>query len=398
MATYVENITTQTTPAEHLQRDVSWALSHLEPDRTPLDTLLRRAPKGRAAISTTIEWAEDDVYPRTDTVTADSAQGAAAGQVVLHVANSANWRKNDTIILPQDKTAPMLLVESVGSGTITLRALETITSTNTTGYGTVPAIANNTTIAWTGSTLHEGGYMTGARAIMPSYSSNYEELMDHVVKYSKTREVVKNYTNEQDVPRTREQQLAEFRRSTEYKLWFQKASRTLDATSNEYRWTMNGITQYMTTVLEYNRSVVGAPTITESMLIDWLVQVWGGTNGSETRFLFADTYLLGELLKVDLLNLRVRQPVTVLGVKMERVEFNFGTLYVKHHRGFNEMGKNHYGCIVDMEWINKRDLRPMKKIPLMLEQTGYDLEAEQWKEQSSIEVKHSNCHAEIVGR
>jgi hypothetical protein len=398
--TYIENITGLTTPATHLQRDVSWALSHLEPDRVPLDTLLRRVPRGPKPISTKIEWAEDDVYPRTDTVNTNAAQGTAAAAVNLYVDHASRWRVNDTIIVPSDKTKPTLLVTAIdASGAyITVYALSNTTDGNaTTGMGTVPAFTAGDVIAWTGSTMYEGGTMTKARAVMPNYSYNYQELMDALVRYSKTRKEVKNYTNEQDIPRAKEQQLAEFRRSIEYKLWFQKASLTLDPVSSEQRWTMNGVTQYISNLFTFQKSVQGSQMINEAMLIDWLVQTWAGTNGSETRFLFADTYLMGELMKVDLTNLRLRQPTTVYGVKFERAEFNFGTLYVKHHRGFNEMGKNYYGCILDMEWIQKRDLRPMEKVVLALDKAGTDQEGEQYIEQTSVEVKHGNCHSEIQG-
>ena len=133
------------------------------------------------------------------------------------------------------------------------------------------------------------------------------------------------------------------------------------------------------------------------MIIDWLTSIFTGNNGSSTRVLFADSYLAAELMKVPLTSLRSRALKQVLGVICEELVFNFGKLYVKHHRGFNEMGFAHYGVVLDMEQISKRDLIPMYRQPLNLRSQGVHKDAEQWLEQTTIEVRNPAAHAIIQG-
>jgi hypothetical protein len=229
---------------------------------------------------------------------------------------------------------------------------------------------------------------------MPYWNGNYCEISDHVVSITETRKNTKNWGGQHDWVTARNEQLKEFRRSLEYKKFFGLASKTTDAsaTSRE-RWTMNGVCQYITKVATYDKGAANGQRITETWLIDTLADLFGGNNGSETRVLFADTYLLAEILKVPLAALRTREQVQVLGVTVDKAMFNLGTLYIKHHRGFNEMGYTHFGVAVDMEEIKSRDLIPMQQNKIDYKgSTGKMEEAEQYMEQSTLEVRKPAAH------
>jgi hypothetical protein len=392
--TFVAGTSQATTPETHLMRDVSMILSKHEPDIVPIDTLLRRMPKGEAAKQDKIEWAQVGMWPRQDTVTSESAAGSAGDTVNVPVDTPGNWRIHDTILIPSDLTAPMLRVEAVNASTLTVRALGEYSNTNATGNGTVPLIPAGAIIAWTGNALPEKGGPSTSRAVMPEYAYNFCELHDVIVDVSGTRKATKNYTNQHDWARSRAEQLREFRLSTEYKLLFGKISRTLSG--GLPIWTMNGIVRYIENTLTYDKNASGVK-LSETQIIDWLVRVFSGNSGSQTRFLFADSYLAGEINKVPLSSLRSRELTQVLGVKCEKMIFNFGTVYVKHHRGLNELGFDHYGLLLDMEQIRKRDLQPMERVPLALKTQGKNMDAEQYIEQSSVEVRYPATHAIIQG-
>jgi hypothetical protein len=395
--TIVQTITQQTTPSTHLVRDVSTVLSKLQPDRYPLDTMLRRMPSGPRATQDKIEWAKISSLPRKDTLNGATEAGNPAKSKDIVVTNGLMWRVDDVFITPLTSTNPAFWVKAINGNTLTVYALGELTTLNPTGFGTVPALADQTVISWLGNAKAEGFDASVSRMKMPDYDYNWQELFDATVTVSKTRRNTKNYT-EDDYIRSCRSQLEEFRKSIEGKIWFQKASRTVDPTTGEHRWTMNGITRYITKQLKYDKDLVEQPRITEAMVIDWLVEAFSGNNGSENRFLFADTYLSGELLKVPLVANRLRdQAETVLGVKVNRLEVNMGTVFLKTHRMFNELGYDHFGVIVDMENIQKRDLRPMERIILKLEDVGKDLEGQQYKEQSSIAVVNPPTHALIIG-
>ena len=397
MSTIISEITQQVTPDVHLVRDVSTVLSELDADLYSLDTLTRRMKPGPPATQVKIEWEEDDILPRTDTVTADEAGGAAGATTTPDVANGSMWRKDDIIYTPDIPTNPAFLIESISTNTLTIRALGIRSGANPTGFGTVPALPAGTVLAWLGNARYEGFTTLVGRTTMPEQDFNLCELFDSTIYVTKTREATKNYTMN-DWLRARRKQLAEFRKDIEGKLWFNERSETKDATSQELRWTMRGVTRFLTKQLTYDKDIVGAPRITESQVMDWLADVFGGNNGSSSRFLFADTYLATELSKIMLTSLRSRRIEKVVGVKVEVLEFSFGEVYIKHQRFFNLVGKNHYGVILDMENIYKRELRPMERTILDLKKgQGTDKDAEQYLEQCSLEVRNKATHAEIIG-
>lgn len=398
MSDPVTTLSQQNLPEQHKVRDVSTILSKLEPDLYPLDTILRRMKKGPAATQTKIEWARTVSLPRTDTIAADSAAGSAGAAKVITVTTPNMWRIDDIIITPGSVTNPPLLVTAVNytNGQVTVYALDQKSTVNVTGYGTVPALTTGDVIAWLGNSKAEGFTQSYSRAQFPTYDYNYCELSDTIVDVTLTRKNTKNYT-EDDWKRARREQLKEFRRSLEYKRWFGIRSEVKDPTDpTKDRWTMHGITRFLSKKFNYDKDATGTK-ITEAMLIDWLASAFGGNNGSPSRFLFADTWLMAELAKCGLTNRRNLKNEVVLGIKVGMVQTDFGTLFLKHHRGFNEMGKEHYGVIVDMAQVYNRELRPMERKELKLQDIGTDKDAEQYKEQASQEVRNPECHAVIEG-
>jgi hypothetical protein len=360
--------------------------------------MLRRAPKGPKAERVKVEWATDVSYPRLDTIAASSNAGAAGATVDLTVANVSMWRIDDIIFTPQDSSTPPLLVQTVTTATniLTVRALGIKSTANPTGYGTVPAFAEGTIIAWLGNSKHEGFETSYSRSSTPDYDFNFCELSDTIVDITLTRKNTKNYTVH-DWNRERAKQLKEFRRSLEYKLWFGYRSEVKDPVdSSKDRWTMHGITRYITRTLEYDKDATGT-RITEAMLVDWVASVFSGNDGSKNRILFADTWLMAELEKTALLNRRNLKNTVVLGVQVGYIETSFGKLGLKHHRGFNEMGKDHYGVIVDMEQIHRKELMAMERVPLALKGQGKNKDAEQYFEQATVELRKPSTHAIIEG-
>lgn len=394
--TIITNIDQLNTEGDHLVRDVSSVLTELEPDRYPLDTITRKMPRGDAARNVKIEWESEGPLPRYDTVKTLNSAGSAEGSVNLYVDNPSYWRADDIIRVLGDSTVPLLRVSAVTSTYITIYALDKRTSILTSGLGTVPALPVGTKLTWLGNAKEDFFYMSTPKIPVPSIEYNWCENTDVVVKVSGTRNKTRNYTSKHDYERHKVKQLTEFRKSLESKRIFGRRSESTDPVSGNLRWSQGGIDEFITKEFGYNIGAAGQK-ITETMLVDWFVEIFAGNSGSDTRFLFADSYLIGELLKIALVNDRTRKHVEVLGVKMDMVEFNFGKLYIKHHRLFNELGKDHFGLIVDMENIRLRELQPMEQVKLMLKETGYNGEGIQYFEQASLEVRYPATHARIQG-
>lgn len=393
----IQSLDTITTPEDQQMRSVSEVISILEAQKNPLDTMLRRMKAGEKPKQMKHEWMEEGPYPRLDTVTVESAEGAAGATKELTVANAGNWRKHDIVRFPSNWGIVTLVVEAVSSTTITVRALSLISQSNATGLGTVPLIAADTVIAWAGNAKTEKAAASNSRSMVPEFAYNMCEYSDGVIDISEIQKNSATYGGS-NWTRNQRRQLAEFRKSLEFKNWFGKISESIDPDSGEKRWTRNGVVQYITKTLNYFSDVENQPKITETMIIDWLVEIFGGNNGSETRFLFGDTYLLGEIMKVDLVNLRSREITRVLGVKCEKLEFNFGEVYLVHQRAFNEWGKTHYGVVLDLENIYKHDFIEMSKNPIEVKKsTGAPVEKEAYSEVSTISVRNVPAHAILEG-
>lgn len=393
----IQSLDTPTTPEDQQMRSVSQVLSILEADKFPLDTMLRRLSAGEKPIQMKHEWMEEGPYPRLDAITTTTGAGAPGAQVTWPVDHASYWRVHDIIRFPSDWSKPAIVVEEVTANSVKVRALSLITSLNATGLGTVPAVTAADVIAWAGNAKTEKAAASTARGLVPSFAYNMCEYSDGVIDISEIQKASKTYGGD-NWTRNQKRQLIEFRKSLEFKNWFGKVSESIDPASGEKRWTRNGVVQYITKSQSYYKDLTNQPKITETMLIDWLVELFGGNNGSESRYLFADTFLMGELMKIGLTNIVERQRVKVLGVKCERAEFNFGELFFVHQRGFNEWGKEHYGIALDMENIFKHDFIEMKKDPIEVKKsTGSPIEREQYSETSTISVRNAAAHCVIEG-
>jgi hypothetical protein len=390
IGTPVGTLSEQTTPVEHQQRSVSSILSKLEPDLYPLDTLTNAMPEGQKPINSKHEWASYSMYPRQDVVDENYAGGS--GDQTLPVANPGRFRVNMLILAPSDPTFPMCLVKAVNANDLTIRALADGSS-----GGAIPPLAAGTNIVWLGTSVYQGGTVTDPQAIEPAYEYNYTQIMDTSVAVDLTKLWQKNYTSQHDYPRTKNDMRKEYRLSREFLKWFGVRSKsTTTNAAGKLRTTMNGVTRYIGKELEYDKD---APVpVPESLMIDWLAEVFAGNNGSESRYFFADTFLVAALEKTDLVNPRFRKEMTKYGVRFNQIQTDFGTLYIKHTRAFNIFGRDHYGVILDMNLIRKHTAMEMFVQPRNFREQGILQEGEYYAEESTLSIAFGNeCHAEVIG-
>lgn len=388
--TVIQNLGETTTPDTHKVRDVSDALSVLEPSRFPFDTMLRRL-KGRRqpARAIKVEWAQVDRLPRTDAIGAAAVEGVPGEAATWTVSAAGNWRTDDIIALPKNLTAPLLIVESVNlaAGQISVRAL------TETGFGTVPAVALNDPLARIGNSKTENFAPSLSRIIEPAYAYNMVHTYDAVVEVSDHRQHTANYTNRDDWDRARVDNLYDLRKSFEFNNFFGKISVSTDPVSGEKRWTQNGVLAYIPTTINWT---IGS--LTESNLIDINAQIFTGNNGAFTRMLFADSVLAGDLDKVMLAKMQHSPTRTVAGVEFSELRTRFGRLLVTYHPGFDDLGYAAFGVVLDMNNITKRELAAMEKRILKYKTMGVrDSDAEQYTEKSTIEVTKPDTHFILRG-
>lgn len=389
-ATTVQDITETSTPDDHKVRDVSEELTWLRPSRYPLDTILRRMEAARGmkrAKQVKVEWEEDDIIPRTDTVDGLVSAGSAGASVTVTVDNGNYWRKDDLIYLPENATdaGAVLYVSAVSGNDLTVYRVVAGTS-----FGTVPALADAEKIVRMTNAKEEHGRASASRTTMPAQFFNYTQIFDTVVAISGTRMATENYT-EDDYSRSEKQVLYDYRSGLEYANIFGKRAKVADPTTGKQRTFVGGITYYLST----NDITYTSGSLTESILIDWCKQIFSGTAGSETRLMFSTPNLTAEIDKILLATgtLQSFRDEKVLGVSATRIKSSFGSLMLINHQGMEEMGKSNYGLVVDPAAVRRRPLRPMRT--KRVEDDDIDGQAEQWLEECSLEVRGERRHAVI---
>lgn len=389
-----------TTAEEHKIRDVSDALTYMDESyQVPLDQMLRRMPKRqKKAESIICEWTRvDRTPPRRDATSAAVAAGAAGEPVVVPVANASMWRPNDLVYIPNNATDPTLVLQvtAVGANTITVYALPKTTTKKQTAeaFGTVPALGEAETLVRFTTSKTENDTPSASRMTMPEYLWNYIHTFDAVVKASDHRQRTKNYTM-QDWQRVRADNLVDFRRSIEYNFFFGQRSITTDPTNGEMRWTMGGLVNYIPTTLEYET----ANGITEANLTSLARQIFTGNTGSRERVWFCDAIQAERLDLIMLQKMQHTPSRTIAGIRCTQYDGRFGKLYIVHHPGFDELGKEDFGVVVDLRNIYKVVMQPTEKIKLRLKETGLgDADAEQYIEKSTVEVRNPDTHFLVVG-
>lgn len=391
--TLVERISESSTPDAHKVRDVSMQLTQLRPDDKPLDTILRRmeAVRGREmAENEKIEWEEDDIIPRNDTVSGAHGAGSAGDPVEVSVADGTRWRPDDIIYLPENSSAPgaKLYVADVNGNVVTVYRLDP--GSSETSFGTVPALADEEELRRISNAKEEMSNASRARGTMPDQLYNYQQIVDATVEISNTRLATRNYTLN-DYDRNQKQVLYDYRTSLEYNTIFGDRARIVDPTTGEVRWFMGGITFFLST----NDLTYTAGSLTEANLIDFMKAVFSGNAGSRTRLFFTTPNLTAEIDKILISSstLQSTRGEKVLGVSANRLHSSFGDLMLINHQGLEELGKSNYGLILDPAYIRRRPLRPMTRKEI----TDADVDglAEQWIEQYSMEVRYEVTHAVV---
>jgi len=395
----IENLGETTTVEDHLVRDVSDAVTYMdESAQVPLDQMLRRARQREPAKNIIIEWERvDRTPPRQDSITADSSGHASGATVTLDVNNADMWRPHDIADLPGNTTAPNLFVQDVnyGASTIDVKALPTQSSKtrSTQAFGTVPDVSSGDTIVRIANTKSESDDPSRSRLTQPVFHWNYIHTFDAVVKASDHRQRTENYTMD-DWRRAQMDNLVDLRRSMEYNYFFGLPSITADPDDGKLRTTMGGLDHYVDQSLNYTIS----SGITEGEIIDWHSEIYTGNTGRDTRVLFADKDLAGELDKVMLSAMQHAPSRTVAGVEATELRTRHGRTLVVHHPGFDELGRSHYGFVVDLAAIQKAELQPLEKREQDLKESGgEDADQEQYIEKSTLEVTNPDVHYRIEG-
>jgi len=381
MGAVIGDRTQNATPSDFLKRDVYNQLILFRRNRFPIDTIMRRMEQVRLE-QEKWEWYEKDALPREATANGDVSGGGSTASISLQSGEGAIFRADDMVVLPDDGQA-VLYVDSVSGDTLNVRALD---------GGSVPSIEDGNRVIRMAPAKPEFFDASDSRAVQEVGRYNYVQAIDGVLKISGRREATMNHTNRHSLETDLENQLYDFRNNIENAVI--AGQRSKQQVNGENLTTVGGILSYINSKqLSYTAS-----SFSEEDLIDWHRQIFTGNSGSETRWLFADPYLVQDLAGVSLEKVRRdQQESKELDMEVSSFVTEFGRTNVMPHFGLDELGFKRKGIVLDMNHVRRGVLRPMKRVNLTLEEQGTDGRGVQLKETFSLMVGYEDAHAVIDG-
>lgn len=410
-------------------QDISQEITKMNPDRYPLDTIMRNyAKKTRKVHSQECKYYQQSAKPMTDTLDNDaSGTGSSAASpcceydgsgektaIFVQVNTPKVWRTKDTLLMRN------VTVRCNPDGTLDVKGSETTKydqmyyvanksgqvlqllpiggmkgSGQNAGSYVVAPFDSDCILYRMGSAMAEKDAKTEPFAMLPSSNVNYcqnfmcQIEMSTFEKMTK-KEVPVNFSDqEMDM-------LYNMRGEIESSfIWGEKY--ILDDGSDRTYFT-EGITRQIKKVLEYGKGN-GDNTLTAAEYTAWLKSLFTGNDGSTERVLLAGADLIAA---IELLRESQKQisgnttQETYLGVKCTSIVSTFGVLKVVHAPLFDEQGWSMKGLALDPEHLYKQEFQPMIAKDLDFKSCGEkNADAKMLQEVSCLVLRYPDCHAII---
>ena len=411
--------------------DISQTVTEMLPSRTPIDTILRKIRAAQKAEAMEHRFYEVSTLAVSDTLdqTASGAgtsasvpaksytysSGNGLTSIFIAVTNESTWSVNDTILM-RDLTLPTTAGVPVlgGSGSTTRDVSFLVTSksgnvlriqprggvlglnTNNSTY-VVPNFAASTVLYRMGRAHNEKAMKTTPLAMLPDPSTQYGQFFMAQIEESTFQKMTKKEVNWGFTDYER-MNLFDMKRGMEKSfLWGDGGYLTNPDDTTQKIYTTYGITKRIENALTYGTGS-GNETVSFTDVVNWAKGVFVGNNGSDTRYLFAGSDLIGGLHSVETIQKQIngRAPVVNWGLKFNEIQTNFGSIMVYHHPIFDETGWAKKGLILDFEHIRKHDFLPMSVYDLDLQKSGESrVDARVISEASFCTLAFPDCHGII---
>jgi hypothetical protein len=253
----------------------------------------------------------------------------------------------------------VMYVESISSSTLT------VISVDADGVTDIPVITPSTKATRMGTAHSELGVKNDAVSQYPVSDYNYAQKFITSVVYSNWLMMTQLFTN-YSFSMITNLALQDFRYGQEYAFMFglrSKFTATNAANASETIITTGGLTHYIDQEIEYGVSSVDN-TITETDIVDYTKQMRIGNNGSDTRYLFAGSDLIGALNKGvmnDSTRFVQKDYDTVYGLSFTVLYSFFGTINVMYAPLMDQTEYCSRGFLLDMQFIDKFVFQPFKE-------------------------------------
>lgn len=387
---------------EYFEEDISKMITKIEPSKYPFDSLLRHLGNDKPAHNMKIQFEEDGYFKRDGEITGRTGAGASS---VLDVTNIGNFNIDDILIIPTvevtvDGNLRELQVKVVdrdeAAGEITVAPMGK-TNWNTSNPTTISIPAFDTTepvaVYRITNTKTETAAQTTPKAILPDREWNYAQIQMAQLEESVLSSKMRAKSGHKKYSANNVHALLNFRSECEYAVKF--GTRDTGVTDGDRWWTMNGFDKYVKKQITYTKG-----GLVTGNWVDWTRQAFSDVQGSDQRHLLCDQYLLADILKVDEVQRQLQGKAieVVRGIRCRRIETDFGTILLTFDRSLQEIGKVHYGLLVDPAHVSRRVVEPMHTEDLSLNKSGNRrVKAVRLLENFSIEVRVPDSHAIVRG-
>lgn len=387
------------TGGTHKERHISEVVTMMRPDEFPLDTMIRQVRKAEEAKNVKVEYETVQLRKRQDTVTEPfTAAGDATDQnVLLTVANIGIWGLHDTLIVPSvlgwDGNPMGLLVIEVkrSDNQIRVTALNGASEAN---FQRVKSIGDNAEIKRIGVAKYETDSVTDVVTQFPTQDYNYTQIQMAYLEQSKVNAVIQAYSKYgyKDLVY---QELYNFRSSCNHTNWFGTRAKVINPITSKPHYTAGGIWNKITKKTLFNAGGGGTVTITLADILTLLKDTFSDNAGSSKRILFAGDQLILGIQNVTFdKNMMSKETEIVHGVMCTKLVSDFGVLYIKHEKAFDQVGYNKYGAVIDLEHVFKHDLEAMKKEAIDPDKSGEKRVQDAFRllENSCLTLRYPDVH------
>ena len=412
-------------------QDVSQEITKMNPDRYPLDTIMRNyAKKVRRAESQECKYYQQSAKPMQDTLD-QSAHGSGSSaaspcssyvcdetgiaSIFVQVKTPKIWRTKDmmrSLVLNCDATGKLVIdgsdttiydqmfyVAQKSGAVLELVPVGGMYGANEMAANyVVPSFPAATVLYRMGSAMAEKDAKTEPFAMLPASSVNYCQNFMCQIEMSTFEKMTKK-----EVPVSFSDQEVDmlYNMRGEIESSFIWGEKFVYDNGGDRTYFTEGITRQIKKVLMYGTGS-GDTSLTAQQYTAWMKSLFTGNDGSTDRVLLAGADLIAA---IELLRESQKQisgntvQETYLGVKCTSIVSAFGVLHIVHAPLFDEQGWSAKGLAFDPEHIYKEEFQPMIARDLDFKSSGEkNADAKMLQEVSCLILRYPDCHAIIEPR
>lgn len=346
---------------EYLDDVLKKEIVKVRPSDTPLDTLTRQLNNTETAHGIEVGGWEIGSRDVDDTVSKANTAGAISA---LSVNNVDMWLPGDTLQVPSMTGAdgkPLTLyviARGQDGASISVKAINGASNN-------VPEITAEAKIYRLGTAASETQAQAEVFAMNPSTRKNFCQIHMTQVEESVIHGLHDKKV-EVDFGTYKEQALWDFKRAMELTNLFGVKGKTYN-NAGQLVYTSDGLWNQLTEEYQYN-----AAGLTDTEWVKMTRNIFEGNNGADRRILLAGPALLEAIATVPSYQkqLEAKNVEIVHGIRVNRIETNFGELLIKNMGVLFSGERAHWGMVLDMGNVVKKVFEPLHTDVLNLDNSG----------------------------